>query len=143
VHARPDLTAATVDLDLGDDRDHRTRALGIGDTASRQRVAGAVGERRRAGLPAGALGCRLDDGDVARCSQIAQAEGGDPVGSDLLIPTLSASELSQAKASHAFHQTFRGFRTKLPAIIRFLASVPTGFAGDIEVKTGLCDLWAP
>jgi hypothetical protein len=29
--ARPHLAAAAVDLDLGDDRHHRTRALGMGD----------------------------------------------------------------------------------------------------------------
>ena len=31
--ARPDLAAAAVDLDLSDDRDHRPRALGVGDAA--------------------------------------------------------------------------------------------------------------
>jgi hypothetical protein len=70
--ARPHLAGMAVDLDLGDDRDHRSRALGIGDAAAGQRVAPglrrgrpAVGPRRGARLPLGALGHRLDDGDVA------------------------------------------------------------------------------
>jgi hypothetical protein len=36
---RPDLAAAAVDLDLGDDRHDRTRALGTGDGASDQCIA--------------------------------------------------------------------------------------------------------
>jgi hypothetical protein len=36
--ARPHLAAAAVDLDLGDDRDHGTRALGIGDAAAGQGI---------------------------------------------------------------------------------------------------------
>jgi hypothetical protein len=79
--ACPHLAGAAVDLDLGDDRDHGTRALRVGDTAAGQGVAAAVGPRRRARLPPGALGCGLDDGDVARLLQIAQAEG-DRVGAD-------------------------------------------------------------
>ncbi len=78
---RPDLAGAAVDLDLGDDRHHRTRALGIGDAAPRQGVAAAVGPRRRARLPPGGFGRGFDDGDVARHLQIAQAEGGG-VGAD-------------------------------------------------------------
>jgi hypothetical protein len=31
--ARPHLTGMAIDFDLGDDRDHRTRALGIGNAA--------------------------------------------------------------------------------------------------------------
>jgi hypothetical protein len=72
--ARPDLADATVDLDLGDDRDDGTRASGVGDATSHQRIAGAVGARRRARLPLDTLGGRLDDGVVARCGQITQAE---------------------------------------------------------------------
>jgi hypothetical protein len=70
-----------VDLDLGDDRDHRSRALGVGDAAPGQGVAIAVGPRRGARLPLGALGRGFDDGDVARRLQIAQAER-DRVGAD-------------------------------------------------------------
>ena len=55
-----------VNLDLGDDRDHCTRTLGVGDAAPHQRVAIAVGVWRRAGPPPGALGYRLDDHDVTR-----------------------------------------------------------------------------
>jgi hypothetical protein len=33
--ARPDLSGMAVDLDLGDDRNHGTRALRIGDAAPR------------------------------------------------------------------------------------------------------------
>jgi len=73
--ARPHLAIAPIDLDLGDDRDHRTRALRVGDAAPGQCVAGAVGPRRWARLPPGMLGRGLDDGDVARRLQIAQAEG--------------------------------------------------------------------
>jgi hypothetical protein len=78
--ARPYLAGAAVGLDLGDDRDHRPRPLGAGDAAPGQGVV-AVGTRRGARLPPGALGRRVDDGDVARRLQIAQAEG-DRVGAD-------------------------------------------------------------
>jgi hypothetical protein len=73
-----------VDLDLSDDRDGRTRALGIGDAAPDQGVAGAVGARRRAWVRSGALGGGCDDRDVARFLQTAQAE---PTGS---APTAAA-----------------------------------------------------
>jgi hypothetical protein len=63
---RPDLAATAVDLDLGDDGDDRSSALGVGDAAPCQCVAIAVGVWRRARLPPGALRRRLDDGDVAR-----------------------------------------------------------------------------
>jgi hypothetical protein len=36
---RPDLAGTAVDLDLSDDRDHRIRALGIGDAAPGQGIA--------------------------------------------------------------------------------------------------------
>src|SRR5205085_12445202 len=72
--ARPELAVAAVDLDLGHDRDHGPRALGIGDAAAAQGVAAAVGPRRRPRVPLRALGRRLDDGDVARRLQIAQPE---------------------------------------------------------------------
>ena len=49
--ARPHLAGMAADLDLGDDRDHRTRALGVGDAAPGQGVAVAVGPRRGARLP--------------------------------------------------------------------------------------------
>ena len=72
--AHPDSAAAPVHLDICDDRRHRPRALGIGDAAAGQRVALAVGVWRGTRLPPGALGRRLDDGDVARRLQIAQAK---------------------------------------------------------------------
>src|SRR5438128_1655719 len=46
----------SIDLDLGDNRDHRTRALGVGDATPGQSVAVAVGPRRGTRLPSGALG---------------------------------------------------------------------------------------
>jgi len=46
--ARPHLAATPVDLDLGDDRDHRARALRISDAAPAPDTAAAVGPRRRA-----------------------------------------------------------------------------------------------
>ena len=49
--ARPDFAAAAVDLDLGDDRDERTRALGTGDPAPGQSVAIAVGPRATSAAP--------------------------------------------------------------------------------------------
>jgi len=72
--ARPDFAGVTVNLDLGDDRNHRTRALPIGDAAPGQHIAIAVGIRRGPRLPLGALGRRFDHGDVALRLQIAQAE---------------------------------------------------------------------
>ena len=70
----PHLAAAAVDLGFGDDRDHGTRTLRVGDPAPHQPIAIAVGVWRRACLPTGALGRRLDHRDVARCLQIAKAE---------------------------------------------------------------------
>ena len=72
--ARPDFACVTVNLDLGDDRNHRTRALPIVDAAPSQRIAIAVGIRRGPRLPLGAFGRRFDDGDVAPRLRIAQAE---------------------------------------------------------------------
>ena len=54
-----------VDLDLGDDRDDRSRALGIGDAAPGQGIAIAVEPRRGTRLPLGALGRGFDDGEGA------------------------------------------------------------------------------
>jgi hypothetical protein len=39
---RTDLAAAAIDLDLGDNRDDRTRTLGVGDAAPHRRLAAAV-----------------------------------------------------------------------------------------------------
>jgi len=64
--ARPHLAGMAVNLDLGDDRHHRTRALRIRNAAPGQGVAIAVGPRRGPWLPADTLGRRLDDGDLTR-----------------------------------------------------------------------------
>ena len=72
--AHPDLAAAAVDVDLGDHRDARAVALRVGDAAAGDLVAGLVLARRRPGLPARLLRRRLDDGDVARILDVAQAE---------------------------------------------------------------------
>ena len=74
--AGPHLAGMPVHLNPGDDRDHGTRALRMGDATPHQLVAIAVGVWRRARLLPGALGRRLDDGDIARRLQVAQA-GGD------------------------------------------------------------------
>jgi hypothetical protein len=41
--AGPHLAGMPIDLDLGDDRDHRTRALGEGDAAAGQPTNASVG----------------------------------------------------------------------------------------------------
>src|SRR5437763_15983522 len=53
--ASPNLAGAAVDLELGDDRHHRPRALGIGDAAPGQGVPTAVGAWWWTRLPAGML----------------------------------------------------------------------------------------
>src|SRR5262249_54258871 len=72
--ARPDLSARAVDIDLGDDRAAGAVALGIGDAAGGDLVAGLVLARRGPRLPARLFGGGLDPRDVARVLDVTQAE---------------------------------------------------------------------
>src|ERR1700687_4175896 len=72
--ARPDLSRLPIDLDLGDDRDPRAVALRVSNAAAGHFVAGLVAPRRGPRLPGGFLRHRLEDGDVARVLDMAQAE---------------------------------------------------------------------
>src|SRR5262245_62415861 len=72
--ARPDLSARAVDIDLGDDGAAGAVALGIGDAAAGDLVAGLILARRGPRLPARLFGGGLDHRDVARVLDVTQAE---------------------------------------------------------------------
>src|SRR5262249_61040718 len=72
--ARPDLSARAVDIDLGDNGAAGAVALGIGDAAAGDLVAGLVLARRGPRLPARLLGRGLDPRDVARVLDVPEAE---------------------------------------------------------------------
>src|SRR5262249_53490163 len=72
--ARPDLSARAVDIDLSHDGAAGAVALGVGDAAAGDLVAGLVLARRGPRLPAGLFGRGLDHRDVARVLDVTQAE---------------------------------------------------------------------
>src|SRR5436305_5684948 len=71
---RPDLSARAVDINLGDDGAAGAVALGIGNAAATDLVAGLVLARRGPRLPARLFRGGLDHRDVARVLDVAQAK---------------------------------------------------------------------
>ena len=67
----PDVAGPAVHLDLGNLRDDRLAAEGVGDAAAGEDVAGADALRRRTRVPAVLLRRRLEHGDRARALEAA------------------------------------------------------------------------